>query len=126
MDIQTLESRLYTYRAACLRVVDGDTVDLDIDQGLHQHAHERVRLYGIDAPEVYGVAKDSEEYRLGMLAKERLEQLIVGKKLWIETHRDKTEKYGRYLAVIWTEIDGSLINVNETLVNEGLVTARSY
>src|SRR5688572_30407267 len=109
MDIQTLESRLYTYRATCLKVVDGDTLDLDIDQGLHQHAHERVRLYGIDAPETFGVSKDSDEYKRGVLARDRLTQLVTGKVLWVETHKDSTEKYGRYLALIWVqEVDGPM------------------
>jgi len=123
---EDLELSLYTYRANVLRVVDGDTIDLDIDMGLDTHRHERIRLYGIDTPETYGVKKDSEEYQAGMRAKQRVADLIAAREVWVETHKDKTGKYGRYLATIWVVIDDSLKNVNELLLEEGLAEARSY
>lgn len=120
------EKSLYAYQAMCKRVVDGDTLDLDIDLGLKTHVTDRVRLYGLNAPETYGVAKDSDEYKRGLVCKERLTQLVLGKPLWIETHKDSTEKYGRYLATIWVDGENGLISVNDTLVKEGLAEARSY
>jgi micrococcal nuclease len=121
-----LEMSLYTYKALCRRVVDGDTVDLDFDLGLDSHRYERVRLYGIDAPETYGVKKDSEEYKAGAKTKQRLANLVTAREIWVETHKDKTGKYGRYLATIWVVIDDALVNVNELLVDEGLAEHKNY
>jgi len=92
---------MYEYKARVLRVVDGDTVDLDIDLGCSVHVHERCRLYGINAPETHGVKKDSDEYRKGMEATEFLRNMIEGKEILIRTHKDKRGKYGRYLVEIF-------------------------
>lgn len=50
--IQTLETQetvgMYEYHCTVERVVDGDTLDLNIDLGMHIHLHERVRLFGVD------------------------------------------------------------------------------
>lgn len=123
---QAFQISLYTYKALCRRVVDGDTVDLDIDLGLDAHRYERVRLFGIDTPETYGVKKDSEEYQAGMKAKARVAELITSRELWIDTRQDKTGKYGRYLATIWVVVDDALVCVNRLLVEEGLAEYRSY
>ena len=55
----------YRYRAELDRVVDGDTLDVVIDLGFYIKIKERIRLEGIDAPEIYGVPQDSEEYPQG-------------------------------------------------------------
>lgn len=126
MTPEILENHLFTYRCVCRRVVDGDTLDLDIDLGLFVHSHERVRLFGIDTPETYGVKKDSEEYAAGMKAKGAVANLVLSKELWVETHKDKTGKYGRFLATIWVKTDDGVLNLNEHLVKEGLAEAKSY
>ena len=124
--IETMNQTLFTYRATCMRVVDGDTVDLNVDLGLRVHQHARFRLFGIDTPETYGVKKDSEEYKAGLAAKSRLAELIVGKELWIDTHKDETGKYGRWLATVWVVLDKEVTNINELLVEEGHAEERSY
>lgn len=125
------DKQLYTYKATCRRVVDGDTLDLDIDLGLKVHSHERVRLHGIDTPETYGVKKDSEEYAAGVKAKNRVEELLrpggEPVDLMVETRKDKTGKYGRYLVLVWLVVTGEeFICLNEMLVTEGLAVHRSY
>ena len=55
----------YRYRARLERVVDGDTIDVLIELGFYVTLRERVRLEGIDTPEIYRVPKDSEEYKKG-------------------------------------------------------------
>jgi micrococcal nuclease len=108
----------YLYKATVTRVVDGDTVDLEIDLGMGVFVKERVRLARIDTPETYGVKKDSEEYKAGMKAKERLEELVKGKEIALETVKDKKGKYGRYLGEIYiNDIDWT--NVNSLLIHEG-------
>lgn len=114
---------MYTYSAKVLNVVDGDTVDLEVDLGFSIKREDRFRLYGIDTPEIR--AKDHVEKAAGLAAKARLKDLIEGKDVIINTIKDKTDKYGRYLAVITIEDESQLtININEKLVEEGL--AKSY
>jgi len=95
---------MYEYNAQVLRVVDGDTVDVLIDCGFSTFRKERVRLYGINAPE--SRTRDKEEKKRGLAAKERLDQLITNTegKIVVKTELDKKGKYGRILGVIW---DGS-------------------
>ena len=63
------------YRVEVLKVIDGDTVDVDIDLGFGVWLkNERVRLYGIDTPE--SRTRDLEEKKFGLAAKERLKELL--------------------------------------------------
>jgi len=57
---------MYQYKAKAERVVDGDTIDVTIDLGFKITTHQRIRLAGIDTPEVYSVKKDSDEHRRGI------------------------------------------------------------
>lgn len=109
---------MYVYRATVERVVDGDTLDLNISLGFKVHVHERVRLIGVDTPETYGVKKESQEYQDGMKAKARVEELVLGQEVTIKTQKDKTGKYGRYLAEIFYGDSG--VSLGETLLIEGL------
>ena len=91
---------MYTYAAKLIEVIDGDTVDLLIDLGFGVHVKERCRLYGIDAAEMPTEA--------GKTAKAYLESLIgAAKELYVATRKmtrkpkEKTDKYGRYLAVLY-------------------------
>ena len=62
---------VYEYSCKIVRVVDGDTVDVDIDLGFGVWMHkERVRLHGIDTPE--SRTRDLEEKKYGLLAKEQI------------------------------------------------------
>ena len=56
----------YRYLSELDRVVDGDTLDVVIDLGFYIKIKERIRLEGVDTPEIYGVPQDSEEYRRGL------------------------------------------------------------
>lgn len=121
----------FEYKATVLRVVDGDTIDLDIDLGFSVHLKERVRLLGVDTPETYGVRKDSEEYKAGMLAKTKVEEKLMpitqNDYVIVETERDKKGKYGRYLARVWYLEDPAQHLwrcINDVLLEEGL--ARKY
>jgi micrococcal nuclease len=92
---------MYEYRAKVIRVVDGDTIDVDVDLGMKVHVVERLRIAGIDAPETYGVKRESAEYIAGSAARQFLIDLIEGKDVVIKTMKDATEKYGRYLADVY-------------------------
>jgi micrococcal nuclease len=110
---------MYQYNAIIRKVVDGDTIEIDIDLGLSVWVHnEKIRLYGIDTPEVYGVKKGSPEWELGNLSSEFVKQTLKENvPVIISTIKDKKEKYGRYLGVIYIQIDQSVLT--------GLVDVRS-
>ena len=108
---------MYEYSAQVLRVVDGDTVDVLIDCGFSTFRKERVRLYGINAPE--SRTRDKEEKIRGLAAKERLDELINNTEgdIIIKTELDKKGKFGRILGVIWDKCKKK--NFNCMLVSEG-------
>jgi micrococcal nuclease len=125
--MEQFDSKLYWYRATCTNCVDGDTLDLELSVGFKTFIRERVRLYGINTPETYGVKKDSEEYKKGMLAKERTAGLILNKQVWVNTIKDKQEKYGRYLAIIHIlDSSGNFVCLNDILLAEGLAVKMIY
>ena len=100
---------MWTYRAKVIRVIDGDTVDVDIDLGFGiWQKNERVRIMGIDTPE--SRTRNLDEKKRGLLAKSYLkEALKKGTKLSVKTYKDyETGKFGRILGDIW--IDGKSIN----------------
>lgn len=90
---------MYTYRAKVKRVIDGDSVVIDIDLGFDTWIKDQnVRLYGIDTPEVR--TKDPLEKKHGKLAKQFVEQVLPeGSDVRITTVKDD-DKFGRVLAII--------------------------
>ena len=108
---------MYTYKAKLDRVVDGDTVDVNIDLGFDISVHKRVRLAGINAPE--SRTRDLEEKKLGLAAKKRLITLLDKGSLQIESK--EVGKYGRVLGVLHIYPDNLdlPINIKDTLVEEG-------
>jgi micrococcal nuclease len=107
----------YVYAARCVRVIDGDTLDLDIDLGMYFRVTKRVRLKGIDTPELRGKDKDR-----AVAARTEVTIWTDGVELLIRTELDETDKYGRLLADIW--VDGLATSLSDHLVGRGL--ARRY
>jgi micrococcal nuclease len=99
------------------KVVDGDTIDVDIDLGFDISFSSRVRLAGIDTPE--SRTTDKMEKALGIEAKAYLKNAIdSAKSVVIKTEKiDSSEKYGRILG--WLFLDGSEISVNEKMIQDG-------
>lgn len=109
---------MYEYRVKqVLRVVDGDTIDVDIDLGFDISFTSRVRLAGIDTPE--SRTTDKKEKALGLEVKQRLKEILSkSSSLVIRTEKpDSTEKYGRILG--WLFIDGAEKSINEGLIADG-------
>ena len=103
---------MFEYRCNVVRVVDGDTVDVDIDLGFGVWMRkQRIRMYGIDTPE--SRTRDLAEKKLGLAAKERLQELC-GTNLKIESLGKG--KYGRILGIPYTE-DGE--DICQILIKEG-------
>ena len=106
---------MYDYQCTIVRVVDGDTVDVDIDLGFDTwRRSERIRLYGVDTPECRTL--DAEEKAAGLLAKEFVEDALhVGGTYRLQTK--EKGKFGRYLGTIYLTDDTS---INAALVTEHL------
>ena len=110
--------KMYEYRVKTVtKVVDGDTIDVDIDLGFNISYSQRVRLAGIDTPE--SRTTDKMEKALGLEAKEYLKYKLKDAKLIvIKTELpDSSEKYGRILG--WVYVDGNTISVNDEMIEDG-------
>ena len=108
----------YIYRIKSVgRVVDGDTIDADIDLGFDISLTKRIRLAGIDTPE--SRTRDLEEKKLGLDAKNWLKhRLHDAEDIIIRTQLpDSTEKYGRIIGKLY--INGEDISLNRQMITEG-------
>ena len=106
----------YIYRVKqVLRVVDGDTIDADIDLGFDISLTKRVRLSGVDTPE--SRTTDIKEKALGLEVKEWLKKNLDGKKnILIKTELpDSTEKYGRILGRLYVDD----VCLNDRMISDG-------
>jgi micrococcal nuclease len=109
---------MYEYRVKKVnKIVDGDTIDVDIDLGFAVSFTQRVRLAGIDTPE--SRTTDLKEKALGVEVKEKIKkEIAAAKDIVIKTEKpDSSEKYGRILG--WLFLDGSDVSLNQKLINEG-------
>ena len=116
---------MYEYRCKVIKVIDGDTVDVDIDLGFDiMLRDERVRIMGIDTPE--SRTRDKVEKKFGLASKARLKELIGGKSGPIlktqinKKGEDMRGKFGRILGDFVTE-EGRM--VTDILVEEGHAVA---
>ena len=105
---------MYEYKCKVIRVVDGDTVDVDIDLGFGVWLHkERVRIQGIDTPE--SRTRDKVEKRFGLLEKEFVEDFFkIGDVILTTKKYDAKGKFGRILGELWV-FD---TNVNRKMIEE--------
>ncbi len=108
----------FIYNCVVDRVVDGDTVDVDIDLGFGVWLKkQRIRLMGVDTPEKR--TSDPLEKQFGLLATSIVEAFCpVGAGILIETELDGKGKYGRILGTVWSPVDDTNINVNQFLITE--------
>ena len=118
-----MTTNLYFYKAKVTSVYDGDTITADIDLGLGVFVTgEKLRLYRINAPEIRGDERDT-----GLLSRDFLRSKIDGKDVIIQTIKDKKGKYGRYLAEVFlVDVNDNLVNINDTLVDNGHAVYQDY
>ena len=114
------------YDVVVLRVVDGDTVDVDINLGFGVWLKdERVRIMGIDTPE--SRTSDRVEDLFGEAAKARLKDLMKHGGRLITTEdasgEDMKGKFGRILGDFYVEHDGKKERVTDILIEEGHAVA---
>lgn len=98
---------MYTYKADIVDVVNGNTVDADINLGFSVVLRQRVKLFGVDIV----VSREAE-------AKEKLKELLTGNVI-IETMLNKRGKYGRIMGKLFVQKDNEKIDVNQYMVDQG-------
>ncbi len=113
-----MSDTLYFYKAYVEKVYDGDTITCTIDCGFNMSMkNQKIRLYGINCPELRGAEKEA-----GKVARDQLRNQILHKNILIETFKDKKGKYGRYLATVFLDS----VNINEWLVQNGYAVVAKY
>ena len=117
---------MYEYRAKILRVVDGDTVDVDIDLGFGVWMHkERVRMMGIDTPE--SRTRDKVEKKFGLASKEYVKAYLpIGSMQVLKTEidksgEDKKGKFGRILGdfLVYDSKEDAQKKLTEIMISQG-------
>jgi micrococcal nuclease len=106
---------MYEYDVKIVKVIDGDTVDVDIDLGFGVWIHkERVRLHGIDTPE--SRTSDATEKVFGLKAKAFLEKWVTAGDVTLRTKTyDAKGKFGRILGELWYAREH---NINQKMIDE--------
>lgn len=109
---------MYEYRCTVVKIVDGDTVDVDIDLGFGiWMRNERIRLLGIDTPE--SRTRDKEEKKYGLAAKKYLTEMLNDEGgIVLKTKKDAEGKFGRILGELWRTTDYADKSINQYLVDE--------
>ena len=106
---------MFTYNCRIAKIVDGDTLDVDIYLGFGiWKTNERIRLWQIDTPECR--TKDKEEKKYGLIAKNFVEEhLPVGKIFELQTL--EKDKFGRYLCAVFVR---NRLSINDMLLKANL------
>ena len=109
---------MYEYRCKLRKVVDGDTVDVDIDLGFGVWLNDqRIRLYGVDTPE--SRTRDPEEKKYGLAAKAYVEKFLDDEWLVLKTETyDAAGKFGRILGSLYRTTNYADQSVNEYLIEK--------
>ena len=109
---------MYNYKAKLVKVVDGDTVDAEIDLGFDISVKKRIRLVGIDTPECR--TRDLKEKALGLAAKDRVKAILVeNPKFTLES--TKIGKFGRVLGNIYITILDGTESLTQICLNDQLI-----
>lgn len=115
---------MYQYRIKkILNVIDGDTIEIEIDLGFDIYTVQKVRLSKINAPETLK-AKTLEEKERGELSKKWLEQELSKEGIWTihttkdKNYRDRKDKYRRILGTLY--FNNETISINQKMLNEGM------
>ena len=108
---------MYRYKVDIVKVIDGDTVDVDIDLGFGMvYKKQRVRLKGIDTPE--SRTRNLEEKKFGLAAKAYLKEQLTGEDAYthIELVSHDKGKFGRILGELF--VGGSSCSINQLMIDK--------
>lgn len=122
---------MFDYLAKVIKIVDGDTIDVDVDLGFHTFTRVRLRFARINTPELRGAEKEA-----GKAAKQFVVERLVQANDTIMIQTQKTGKYGRWIAeVLYTNEENdkliksdstTFINLNDELVENGHAEYTDY
>ena len=109
---------MYEYKCKVVHIVDGDTVDVDIDLGFGVWLKkERIRMFGIDTPE--SRTRDLEEKKYGLAAKKFITEMLDDEGgIVLKTQKDAEGKYGRILGELWRTTDCADKSINQYLIDK--------
>ena len=109
---------MYEYRCKVVKIVDGDTVDVDIDLGFGVWLKkERIRMFGIDTPE--SRTRDLDEKKYGLMAKDYITKLLDDEGgIVLKTRKDAEGKYGRILGELWRTTDFADRSINQIMIEK--------
>ena len=127
-----MKNSLYFYSISNIRVIDGDTIDADIDLGFSISIRRRIRLEGIDAPETRLQSKISDleerkkEKLLGIKSKDFLHSICESNKIYLISN--KLDKYGRVLGEIFLieddlGVEENYVSINQLMISKGYASA---
>jgi len=108
---------MYSYKAKIISVYDGDTCTAVLDLGFKVKLEMKVRLYGVQAPELR--TKDKLEKEAGYVVKKWVEERLLNKEVLVRSIKDKAGKFGRYLLLIFYEGINGETEINTELVDMG-------
>jgi len=110
----------YQYPALVISVYDGDTITVNIDLGFGvELKKQKIRLYGINTPEVRGSSRD-----LGIISRDYVREKILNKNIMLQSIKDKKGKYGRWLGIVL--IGDEKLNLNKELISKNLAIFADY
>lgn len=110
----------YQYPALVVSVYDGDTITVNIDLGFGvELKKQKIRLYGINTPEVRGSSRD-----LGIISRDYVREKILNKNIMLQSIKDKKGKYGRWLGIVLMEEEK--VNLNKELISKNLAIFADY
>lgn len=124
-----MKKQKFVYEAKVLEIHDGDTITVEIDLGFEVKFTEKIRFFGINAPElrIRNEAKKLVENPEGTKTLNIVKEFLkIGETIVIETMKDKKEKYGRYLANIYIVKNDEEICLNKYLLENNLATKMIY
>ena len=111
---------MYEYKCVTIRVIDGNTIDAEVDLGFNVLIRQRIKLHGVLAPDMRSFSEQDKQRAAS--ARQRLTEL-VGKEFYCNTILNKRGKAGRTLGYVYVLDDNeNRIDVNQTLIDEGLAT----
>lgn len=108
---------MYTYQCTTIRVIDGNTVDAEIDLGFNVTIRQRIKLYGVNVADIR--SNDETTRNNAVASKNKLAELL-GQEFICETIMNKRGKAGRTMGKVYTlDYTGSKVDVNQQLIDEG-------
>jgi len=112
----------FIYIGTVTRVVDGDTIDAELDLGFHVKVNLRFRILDLDTPEMRSRSLDERKH--AHEATDYAEKILLGKVVKIKSH--KTGKYGRWLADISLELEGFVVDFSSNMKLHGFQKREDY